>query len=81
MLKIIKKIFYSEFGAILVSIILGLGFASLFKKPCKDKKCIEFKGPPLEDITNTIYQYDNECFTYNEKSIKCGSKEKTIDFA
>jgi hypothetical protein len=43
MIKVIKKIFLSDFGAILVSILLGFGLASLFRKPCKGKeKTVEF---------------------------------------
>ena len=35
MIKVIKKIFLSDFGAILVSILLGFGLASLFRNGLK----------------------------------------------
>lgn len=81
MFKIIKKIFYNEFGAVLISIILGIGLASLFRKACKDRECIIFKGPPLEDIKDQIYKHEENCYKFNEQSIKCGNREKSVDFA
>jgi len=81
MFKIIKKIFYNDFGAILISIILGIGLASLFRKACKDRNCFIFKGPPLDEIKDNIYKYEKDCYTFNENLIKCGNKEKSIEFA
>ena len=34
----------------LMSVILGLGIASLFREVCKNKRCIEFHAPPLEEL-------------------------------
>jgi len=81
MLKIIKKIFYNDFGAVLISIILGIGLASLFRKACKDRQCITFRGPPLEDIKDQIYKHSDNCYKFNEYSIKCGEREKSVEFA
>jgi len=81
MFKIIKKIFYNEFGAVIISIILGIGLASLFRKACKDRQCILFKGPPLKEIKDQIYKHEENCYLFKEKSIKCGNKEKSVDFA
>ena len=81
MLKIIKKIFYNQFGAVLISIILGIGLASLFRKACKDRQCIHFKGPPLKDIKDQIYKHSDNCYTFHEQSIECGNKEKSVEFA
>tara|TARA_R110002072_G_scaffold293386_2_gene462699 strand:+ start:534 stop:779 length:246 start_codon:yes stop_codon:yes gene_type:complete len=80
MIKIIKKIFLSNFGSILVSILLGLGLASLFRKTCKGKECILFKGPPLDKIKDNIYEHEKECYLFNEHSVQCGNKEKTLEF-
>lgn len=81
MIKIIKKIFLSDFGAILVSILLGFGLASLFRKSCKGKNCIVFKGPPLDKIQDQIYEHEKNCYKFHEHSIKCGGKEKTVEFS
>lgn len=80
MIKVIKKIFLSDFGGILISILLGFGLASLFRKSCKGKQCIIFKGPPLDEVKNQIFEHENDCYLFNENSIKCGNKEKSVDF-
>ena len=81
MIKIIKKIFTTDFGGILVSILLGFGLASLFRKSCKDKNCIVFKAPSLDKIEDQIYKHGNDCYKFQEHSIKCGEKEKTVEFS
>ena len=80
MIKVIKKIFMSDFGGILISILLGFGLASLFRKTCKGKECIVFKGPPLDEIKDQIYEHEKDCYLFNEHSIKCGNKEKSVEF-
>ena len=81
MIKILTKLLYNEFGKFLISIILGLGLASLFRKACKNRNCLKFMAPPLDEITNNIYDYSNKCYKFKEKTIKCGSRDKTIEFA
>ena len=81
MFKIINKLLNNEFGGVLISILLGIGLASIFKKSCKGKECIEFIGPPFEKINNQIYIYDNNCYKFNENHVKCGTLERTVDFA
>tara|TARA_B100001287_G_C22586978_1_gene483779 strand:- start:812 stop:1057 length:246 start_codon:yes stop_codon:yes gene_type:complete len=80
MIKIIKKIFMSDFGGILISILLGFGLASLFRKTCKGKECFVFKGPPLDEVKDQIFEHEKECYLFNEHSIKCGNKQKSVEF-
>ncbi len=44
-------------GVILLSVIWGLGLATLFKRSCDEPGCkvIEYRGPPLSD-TKFIWQ-------------------------
>ena len=42
-----KRLINTSLGKIIISIMLGLGLATLFRKVCKDKNCITFKGPIL----------------------------------
>ena len=81
MFHIIKKILNNNFSSIIISIILGIGLASLFKNKCTGDKCLKFKGPSLDNIKNTIYLFDNECYIFSEKAIVCDKKEKSIEFA
>jgi hypothetical protein len=63
-----------------MSILLGLGLASLFRTVCKDKDCIIFHAPPLEEIKDKIYKYDNKCYKYTTKSVVCDKTKKIITF-
>ena len=56
------KLLRSNTGRILISIILGLGLASLFRKECKSDECLDFKGPNDEDIKNKLFRFDNKCY-------------------
>jgi hypothetical protein len=80
MLRIIKNVIASDASKYIVSIILGLGLASLFRKVCKDRNCIIFKGPALDEIKDKIYNYNDKCYNFVEKSIKCNSKDKSVEF-
>jgi hypothetical protein len=65
----------------MLSIILGLGIASLFRTVCKDKNCIIFKAPPLDDIKDKVYKYNDKCYKYNPVSVKCDASKKIVEFA
>ena len=39
----IKRLLNTHLGRIIISILLGLGLASLFRKVCTDKNCIKFE--------------------------------------
>jgi hypothetical protein len=57
--------------AIFVSILLGLGLASFFRRACKNGKCIIIKGPPLEDIKKHVYKIEDECYEYSPVATTC----------
>lgn len=67
----IDNIMSSDFGQILISVILGLGLASFFRKVCKNGRCIVVKGPMLEEIKKNVYKIDNECYKYTPLATKC----------
>jgi len=67
----IKRFLNTETGKIMVSIVLGLGLSTIFRKICKDKNCMEFYGVPTERIALKTFQYDDQCFQYQHKSARC----------
>ena len=78
----ISKFFKTDTGKILLSIILGLGLASLFKKICNDKKnCLLFKAPSLVELENNVFKYDNSCIKYKSNLVKCDNDKKIINFS
>ena len=76
----LSKLLHTETGKIVMSVLLGLGLASLFRSVCKGKNCRVFKGPSLEDIKNKIYKHDNKCYKYVHSSTNCDPKKKTVQF-
>jgi hypothetical protein len=75
----LNKFFESKTGKYLLSIILGLGLASLFRRVCKDKNCIIMKAPPMKEIQDSIFKYDNKCFQYKTEATTCDANKKIID--
>lgn len=65
------KLVHTSTGKIIMSIILGLGFASLFRKVCKSYDCIQLFAVPLDKIEGKIFQMGNKCVKYNYETAKC----------
>ena len=67
----IRALLQSRMGVIIISIMLGLGVAALFRSVCKDGKCIVVNGPPLDEINNYYYKIDNNCYKYTPVASEC----------
>jgi hypothetical protein len=76
-----KRLFTTPLGKILLSIILGLGLASLFRKVCTEKNCIHFKGVAVKDINGKVFMHDDKCYKYSASSVKCNKKNKIVDIS
>ena len=74
------KFVHTETGKIIMSILLGLGLASLFRTVCKDKNCLIFYAPPLDDIKDKIYKNHGKCVKYSPTATKCSLNAKTVTF-
>ena len=71
-----KRLLNTELGRIFISILLGLGLATLFRKVCTDKSCIVFHGPVISEIDDKIYKYGDKCYKYSGNSTTCDEKKK-----
>ena len=67
----LHKILKSEQGKILISCILGLGLASLFKKVCVDDNCLVIKSPPKKTIDGHIFENGEKCYKYTPETTQC----------
>jgi hypothetical protein len=74
------KFVHTERGKIIMSILLGFGLASLFRNVCKNKECLMFYAPPLEQIKDKIYKNDGKCVKYSAVATKCSANVKIVDF-
>lgn len=75
------KFVHTETGRTIMSILLGLGLATLFRNVCKGKKCFEFHAPPFDDFKDKIYKNDKQkCVKFVPVATKCSMGTKTITF-
>jgi hypothetical protein len=77
----IRKFMQSHYGRMIIAVILGFGLSTLFRKSCQEKKCLQFKGPSLQEIEEQTYSYKDKCYQFNPNNIKCSSTKKTVRFA
>lgn len=73
----IKKFIGSKSGKILLSFILGLGLASIFKISCDNRSCIVYEAPDFSD--KKLMKYNDKCYEPKEKMEKCDPNKKTIN--
>lgn len=67
--------FKSETGMKIISIIMGLGIAGLFKMSCDSRSCIVYKGPDMSKKKNI--KYNDKCYKATEVISECNkNKEK-----
>jgi len=74
-----RRLFTSEIGKNIISIILGLGLATLFRKVCNEKNCIRFNGPIITDIEDKTFKHGEKCYKYSAQSDKCDSTKRVIE--
>jgi hypothetical protein len=67
----ILKFLNTREGQIIISLILGLGLASLFRQVCNDNNCIIIKSPGKKEIKDKVFKQDDKCYTYQPKKTKC----------
>lgn len=61
-------------GSRILSVILGLGLASLFRKVCSGDRCVVVKGPKLADVAKHTYRIDERCYVYKPVATTCVEK-------
>ena len=72
------EIMKTEAGRVIVSIILGLGLAAMFRDVCKEGRCVVVKGPPAAATRDQIYQVGDECYRYTPRIVKCSATATTV---
>ena len=67
-------------GKIFISILLGLGLATMFRTVCEGKNCIRFVGPVISEVDGKIYKHGEKCYKYvAESSGKCDETKRVVD--
>ena len=76
----LEKFIHSQSGKYIMSLLLGFGLATLFRQMCFDKDCLRFYAPPLEEIDEQIYKFDDKCFNLHKTAVKCNTKKEILSF-
>lgn len=74
----ISKLINSDVGKILISVLLGLGLATLFRKACNDRNCLVFYAPPQDKVNDKIFKFNDKCYTYSTSAVSCSANKKII---
>ena len=76
----IRRLINGAFGRGIISILLGLGLATLFRRVCKDRNCLIFKAPEITKIENQIFEFDDKCYKFTPEVKRCDMTKKIVDF-
>lgn len=77
----LKRLLHSQVGMYFISVILGLGLASLFRKSCNTKECYKFTGPKFSDVEKKIFKFNDSCYSFEPSAKSCSSNKKVVKFA
>ena len=73
-MKEIKQMLKSDKGILLFSIVLGLGFAGLFKMSCDSRSCLIYKAPDLHEKSQI--KVNGTCYDVSEEMVDCDNKDE-----
>ncbi len=80
MLVKFDKLIKTQTGKYIISILLGLGLATAFRKVCKGKNCLVRKAPPIEEIDGQTYKFDGKCYSMERHPVKCNKSKNIYKF-
>ena len=78
-MKRLKSILHRKETSIMLSIILAIGLASLFRKACKSKDCIVYKAKSFSDMRKELYKNNDECYQVKMNMKECDQTKEIID--
>jgi hypothetical protein len=70
----LERVMKDRVGSIIISIVLGLGLAALFRRVCKDGSCVVIKAPKQEEIQKYYYKVESDCYKYTPYVVSCDEK-------
>jgi hypothetical protein len=74
----LERFVHSSTGRIIMSILLGIGLATLFRSVCKGKNCRIVAAPPMEELDDQIYKFDEKCYKLERNAIECDKIRQTV---
>ena len=63
--------FDSYHEKVIISIIIGFGLSTLFRRVCKNRNCIIIKGPSIEEVEKKVYKSEKGCYSFKSVDTEC----------
>lgn len=85
--RVLHNLLHTPRGQIVLSIILGLGLATIFRRVCKGNDCFSFIGPEQNNLRDKIFKFNSDndnnddCYILKEELVKCDNNKKKLEFA
>ena len=73
-MPLVSSVLKDDTGSAVISVILGLGLAALFRRACKGGRCVVVKSPKLEELRRFVYKVDDDCYKYTPHVVPCATK-------
>ena len=72
------KIMENPMFAAVVSFLIGLGIAAMFRPVCRGSDCIVLHGPPVRDVVDKVYQMGERCVEFTTEVVSCPEDRKEV---
>lgn len=69
-----ENFLWSNDGSKIISILWGLGLATMFRHACINRSCIIINGPNPNDIKKNNYKFNDKCYKYESYAVSCDTK-------
>ena len=69
-----KNTMRSRGGSIIVSVLLGIGLATIFQRVCKDN-CVVFHAPAADRIAEKVWVNEETCYKYTPEPVSCDASK------
>ena len=61
-----------------MSALLGFGLATLFRVVCKDRNCLIFKAPELDEVNDKTFKHGDKCYKFTTNTMKCNADVNVV---
>lgn len=80
--RMVQRLFYTELGQVIVSLLFGIALALMLRRVCKDRTCIVFKVESPKNIQGKTFDAgDGQCYQYAHKIVDCAKESNDTDSA
>lgn len=71
----LRRIVKDDYGAAIVSALIGFGLAAFFQKSCEGGVCEVYYSPDRNSLQDKVAKFDSDCYKYVPKDVSCKNKD------